>query len=399
MPQVVSQCDYLLGPRELDKEQTAYMLNDISGVFSRMGDAVPSDYIAECGKLLERLKVEELDALPVEPDKPAAAPVQAPSNAVPPPQQLQGIAPTQQMPVATRQPTDAENSTPVIEMVDIGEIKTSELFEHLFPRRQQGVIQLVDDMKQHGFDPAHAIPIWEEQNVPVDAHTRLQAAKIAGIKRVPVIRLKFASELDAIDYALAANEHRRENLSESEIFHLVKVRDQRMPRGGDHKSKDAKSKVAADAMKKSAERTARLIGRSASTVERIRTVLDSGNDAIIADVTSGKTSVSKAAAKIRAGKKTGKGSKASKKAKAKLGAMKKVAANLKADEGLLRSFNAELADQLLTVRNAVQDLIKHAKEEVKEAAKKEEAETEAKKSGKRGRCKAAESTTQGQEKP
>jgi ParB-like chromosome segregation protein Spo0J len=296
-----------------------------------------------------------LDGEPVQVEVTAIAP-EAPISAIPP----------QQTPITAPQPAEAIKDTPVIEMVDLAKIKTSELFEQLFSRRPEVVEQLAKDMLEHGFDPAHPLCLWGE--TLTDGNQRLTAAQKAGITRVPVVRHQFASELDAIEYAIAANSHRRDKLSESEKVHLVQVLDQRQPRGGDHKSAAAKSKAAPAAFEKSSQRTGRLIGISASQVERIRRVLDTGGEDIKAQVRNGTLTLSQAAAKVRARKKP----LVLHEPTARRKAYTKASSTLTTVATNLRPFDAKLADRvdkLAVVMDGKAEAIGKKPEQIKPADK------------------------------
>ena len=57
-------------------------------------------------------------------------------------------------------------------------------------------------MREEGFNPCHPLVLWEQGDVLVDGHLRLEAAKRARIRRVPVVRSAFEDQEDAVSYAV-----------------------------------------------------------------------------------------------------------------------------------------------------------------------------------------------------
>ena len=65
------------------------------------------------------------------------------------------------------------------------------------------VLTIMESIKEFGFsDP---IGIWSEENIIVEGHGRLIAAKKLGMKEVPVIRLDHLTDEQRRAYALAHN--------------------------------------------------------------------------------------------------------------------------------------------------------------------------------------------------
>ena len=95
------------------------------------------------------------------------------------------------------------------------DIKTAEPFSNLLPVNPKTRAAIAANMKTKGYDPASPVPFWEERGVAVDAHTRILAACDAGLEWIPVVAKSFASEDEAIRYAVHAQVDRR-NLSDAE---------------------------------------------------------------------------------------------------------------------------------------------------------------------------------------
>ncbi len=215
------------------------------------------------------------------------------------PEQAEPAAPKKQ--ATATELKDKLTVQPVVSMMPVDDIVTREPFSTLFTTRPDTIKAIVEDMKEHGFDPSVPLVVWTEQGVLVDGHTRRDAAKEAGIKVVPVCNRSFASEDEAIQYAVHVQGHRR-NLTDAEILHLMEVFDKRRKRGGDRKSVEAKSITASAVFAPSSADTAKLIGTSPTKVEKARAISDSKNETLKAEVASGKKSINKAAAEARAEK-------------------------------------------------------------------------------------------------
>jgi hypothetical protein len=64
----------------------------------------------------------------------------------------------------------------------IDQIKTREPFSELFPVEDRIIEALRRDMEIRGYDKSQPIVIWDQEGVVVDGHTRLKAAKLAGME-------------------------------------------------------------------------------------------------------------------------------------------------------------------------------------------------------------------------
>lgn len=190
-------------------------------------------------------------------------------------------------------------------MVKVADIKIADTFKALFAPKPATVQLLTDDMKRRGFDPAHRIVIWAESGELVDGHCRKAAAEAAGTEEIPAVLVSFATEDDAIEYAIHTQCARR-NLSDADILCLVEQLDRLRARGGDRRSAGASSTAPSGAVERSSEETAGKIGVSARTVERARRVIKSEKPDIIASVKAGTTSINKAQAQLKPKKRVSK---------------------------------------------------------------------------------------------
>ncbi len=174
----------------------------------------------------------------------------------------------------------------------VGDIQTAPPFRDLFPIDEKVLEAIYWDLQKHGFDPARPIILWESHgSVVIDGHTRLRAARKAGLCQVPVMLKYFADEEDALQYAIGSQRNRR-NLKDSEILKCIEELDKR-------RSKIAnliqnRTEAPHGASGKSSSDTASLLGISERKVERARTVMDRASADVKAAVQSGKMSINAA---------------------------------------------------------------------------------------------------------
>lgn len=193
-----------------------------------------------------------------------------------------------------------------MDMQKVSEIQTHELFENLFPIDAHVLKQIEDDMRDGNYDFSQPVILanWkgQKEQVCIDGHTRLQAARNIGITEVPVWLHELDTEEEALERAIKLQSNRR-NMTDREIATCIETLDKKKPRGGDRRSEEAKSKASSDAIEKtsskSAKETADLLGISATKVERIRNVLSNGDPDTIEAVKNGEISANKAYQKTR----------------------------------------------------------------------------------------------------
>ncbi len=160
-------------------------------------------------------------------------------------------------------------------------VKTAEPFEGLFPVNNITLNVICEHMQANGYDESQPIILWKEKGIVIDGHTRLMAAQSIGLYDIPVHQKSFPNEWEALKWAVHYQRDRNIR-TKADIVHAVEVLDSRRPRGGDHGNQYAVGKVAKasqDAIAKSANETAKAVGVSQATVERVRTVLDHGTEA------------------------------------------------------------------------------------------------------------------------
>jgi len=173
-----------------------------------------------------------------------------------------------------------------VKLVRPDKLTTREPFNALFPIQPHVLAAIKERMETDGlFDESKPLDVWEQGDIliVVDGHTRLQAAKDAGIDVVAVFEHDFPNEDAALEYAIR-NQRNRRNLTDADILRLVVALDKRKQSGErtDLASSEAR-------LGKSAEATAELLGASRAKVERTRAVIDYADEETKAAVESGKT--------------------------------------------------------------------------------------------------------------
>jgi len=170
----------------------------------------------------------------------------------------------------------------------ISEVKTSSPFNELFEIKEEVVEAIAENMLGYGFDAARPIVLWADKKIVIDGHTRLEAARRAGIVQIYCREFPFRDEDTALEYAIH-NQRNRRNITEAELLRCIEAVDKRKHQGErtDLAPHDAKLSQG-----KSAEATAKIVGTSPRKVERARNVLSDPEEK--AAVITGKKSINKA---------------------------------------------------------------------------------------------------------
>jgi len=171
-------------------------------------------------------------------------------------------------------------------------LKTAPPFRDLFPINEKVLDAIYWDMQKNGYDRSQPIIVWESHDsIVIDGHTRLRAARKAGIFEVPVMLKPFPDENAALEYAIKCQRNRR-NLKDFEIMKCIEELDRRGNKLANlvHNSLEAPD----GASRKSSESTASLLGVSPRKVERVRTVMDRAPEDVKSAVKSGQMSINAA---------------------------------------------------------------------------------------------------------
>lgn len=102
----------------------------------------------------------------------------------------------------------------------IDDIIIAEPFKNLFPIKSETLGAIVADMRKRGYDKLCPVILWKEKDILIDGHTRLEAAKEAGIKEIPVFYASFDTEDEVIDYMNHIQFSRR-NIDDAELIKLL----------------------------------------------------------------------------------------------------------------------------------------------------------------------------------
>ena len=181
-------------------------------------------------------------------------------------------------------------SVTVIDMF-VDNIKTASPFRDLFPIQERVLDEIYGDIQKPGYDKSKPIVLWESHDsVVIDGHTRLRAARKAGLGQIPVVLKAFPDEENALQYAIRSQRNRR-NLTAHEILTCIAELDKRRKAG-----RPGNDKLAQDCANfgKSAQETAGILGISVRKVEQARTVQERASDDIKEAVKSGEMSINAA---------------------------------------------------------------------------------------------------------
>lgn len=166
-------------------------------------------------------------------------------------------------------------------------------FKSLFTIDDDVLERISNSIKEDKFDMSQPVHIWkfEDQDKThlylIDGHTRLAAAKEAGLETIPCYEHHFETFEEAYKYALKLQVNRR-NLSSQDLF------------------KNISKLYGSDFVQKTENKTetiAGLLGVSNSTVERALRVENSDNEELKAAVESGELTINQATKKIAQQKK------------------------------------------------------------------------------------------------
>jgi protein gp37 len=196
---------------------------------------------------------------------------------------------------------DTTRQTITISWVHIDNVKTDPVLADIWPVHALTVDAIAEAMREHGYDRAEPIVLWHGRDVVVDGHTRLAAAKAAGLDQVYVAKTEFADEDDAVLYAIQRQKNRR-NIDPARLVTLVPDIYARMKRqrGGDRKSQESKTSMEVFDRKNTAQEVAEVVGVSKAQIERIVAIADEPE--LVELVARGETSIRAAYDQVRENK-------------------------------------------------------------------------------------------------
>jgi ParB family chromosome partitioning protein len=166
----------------------------------------------------------------------------------------------------------------VARMKRVSEIQTDPGLAGMFTVKPETVASIVKSMGESGYDKSQPLVLWKGKGVVVDGHTRLQAAREAGISEIPVEEKDFASIEDAKLYAYRRQAERR-NLTPAEILAAA----------AELKHKDAR-----DGTGRASEILAKNLGVSPSTVKHAQIIAQEAPPEIIDEVKNNRMTINRA---------------------------------------------------------------------------------------------------------
>ena len=107
-------------------------------------------------------------------------------------------------------------------MMRIDDIKIDPEIARVFKMSDDIRESIKESMRERGYDINEPLVLWKGRNVVLDGHTRLAAAREAGLDEVPVTELEFGAKDDAILYTFDRQLIRR-NLTQAEIVTAVEM--------------------------------------------------------------------------------------------------------------------------------------------------------------------------------
>jgi ParB family chromosome partitioning protein len=166
----------------------------------------------------------------------------------------------------------------VARMKRVSEIQTDPRLAGMFTVKPEILASIVTSMRESGYDKSQPLVLWKGQGVVADGHTRLQAAKEAGIPEIPVVEKEFSSLEDAKLYAYRRQAERR-NLTPAEILAAATA---------------LQLKESRDGAGRASEILAKTLGVSPSTVKHAQTVAHEAPPDIIDELKQNRMSIDKA---------------------------------------------------------------------------------------------------------
>ena len=146
----------------------------------------------------------------------------------------------------------------------------------IFSMQDKTLDEIRRKMEKFGYDNSQPVVIIKGENVLVDGHTRLAAARDAGLDEVPAVEMEFESRDEALLYTFERQVLRR-NLTGPEILKAARMIPGKARSGeGDQ-----------------AEQMAKRLGISRATVYQARAIIQEGPEEIVQAVENGDMSIKK----------------------------------------------------------------------------------------------------------
>ena len=166
-------------------------------------------------------------------------------------------------------------------------------FQDIFPFDENAARTIADSIEAHGYDKTQVIhlakileePETKDSPIRIDGRHRVEACRMAHIEEIPAYIHTFETRQQALIYAYELQLNRR-NLEPYQKLDAMAKLDQLKNPG---KKTDTKEPVG-----KSAEEVADMLGVSTRTAERMRNIINNGDEETVEKVKKGEISISKA---------------------------------------------------------------------------------------------------------
>jgi len=157
----------------------------------------------------------------------------------------------------------------------IAEIVIDPEISKIFAICEKNIGEITRKIKTAGYDRSQPVAVWKGENILLDGHTRLAAAKEAGLDEIPAVEMEFGDREDALMYTFERQVMRR-NLTASEILTAAG-----MMRG--KKERDGKGREA--------EQLAERLGISPATVYQARKIIAEAPEEDVRAVRNGERTI------------------------------------------------------------------------------------------------------------
>jgi ParB family chromosome partitioning protein len=176
--------------------------------------------------------------------------------------------------------------TVLARLMRVSDIQTDPELSSLFHINEETLAEIIQSMKEDGYDKAEPLVVWRGRGVVVDGHTRLKAAREAGIFEVPVEEKAFEDMNEAKWYAFKRQADRR-NLTQAEIYKAAT---------------ELQTKLNRDGTGRAVELLAKRLSVSASTIGHARVIEARADEETIEAVKAGNMSINQAYQQVRRNK-------------------------------------------------------------------------------------------------
>ena len=176
-------------------------------------------------------------------------------------------------------------------MMPVDKLKAEPPFCEVFDIRESDLQQVIEAIRDKGFDTLYPIVVWDgHDNVIVDGHTRLVAAKQLGYSTVPVVPRVFANEEEALQHTIAAQRVRRA-LSQAELMKCVAVMREKMAA---RKTEQSVKGLTPVPQGRTTQVIAEAVGSTRGTVDKIERITRNGNPKLIEAVRNDELTINQA---------------------------------------------------------------------------------------------------------